>query len=141
MKTTTTQATDKQIQIQAIETFFESLDTEVDIVNHIDINQLLQNIEQSKSESNNPDQEPFETILYELQDRNAFDIEIIYYSNAMKYLSENDPSLSESLEIAAEFGMPINDINSETLASLHASQRAAVEFNELEDEINDFFTP
>ncbi len=44
--------------------------------------------------------------------------EIIYYSNAMKYLSENDQSLAESIEIAVEYGFELESINSELLASL-----------------------
>ena len=44
--------------------------------------------------------------------------EIIYYSRAIEYLSENDPSLTESLAIALEFGYGPEDLNSERLASL-----------------------
>ena len=44
--------------------------------------------------------------------------EIIYYSNAMKYLSENDNSLRESMEIADELGYKPKNINSELLATL-----------------------
>ena len=35
-----------------------------------------------------------------LHDNGFFNVEIIYYSRAIKYLQENDPSLCESLEIA-----------------------------------------
>lgn len=44
--------------------------------------------------------------------------DIIYYSRAMEYLQENDASLRRSLEIASEFGYPLEDLNSEKLASL-----------------------
>lgn len=53
---------------------------------------------------------------------NGFDEEIIYFSNAMKYLSENDLSLRESLELAYDFGYETKDLNSEILASLLASE-------------------
>jgi len=51
-----------------------------------------------------------------------FNEEIIYYYNAIKYLKDNDQSLSESLEIAEEYGYSITNINSELLATLHASR-------------------
>lgn len=67
--------------------------------------------------------------LYEeLNDNGAFDIDIIYYNRAMTYLSENDFSLTESIEIAVDMGYDLANINSETLASLHASQKARDDF-------------
>ena len=44
--------------------------------------------------------------------------EVIYYSRAMEYLSENDASLNESLGIASEQGLSVDSLNSEVLASL-----------------------
>lgn len=44
--------------------------------------------------------------------------DIIYYSNAMKFLSEHDGSLRESVDVALEYGMELKDVNSETLASI-----------------------
>lgn len=44
--------------------------------------------------------------------------DIIYYSNAMEFLTENDISLKESLEIASEYGFELKDLNSETLANI-----------------------
>jgi len=76
--------------------------------------------------------------LYEeLNDNGAFDIDIIYYNRAMKYLSENDFSLSESIEIAVDMGYELENINSELLASLHASQKAREDFHSITDEINE----
>ena len=66
-------------------------------------------------------------------------MEIIYYSNAIKFLQENDPSLKESLEIASEFGYSLENLNSEVLASLLASRQAEEEFYDLQSEIDDFF--
>ena len=66
-------------------------------------------------------------------------MEIIYYSNAIKFLQENDPSLKESLEIAEEYGFEIGSLNSEVLASLLASRQAEEEFYDLQSEIDDFF--
>lgn len=109
-----------------IENFLSKLNTEIDVLNYVDVDNIdLLN--------------PFDSICEMIEDNNGFDIEIIYYSNAIKYLSENDPSLVESLEIASEFGYTPDNLNSEILASLLASKLAREEFMELEDEINDFF--
>lgn len=64
----------------------------------------------------------------ELDDKGAFNIDIIYYTRAMAYLSENDFSLYESVEIAVDMGYSLENINSELLASLHASQKARDNF-------------
>ena len=75
-----------------------------------------------------------------LHDNNAFDQEVIYYSTAIKYLQENDPSLSESMEIASELGFELKNLNSEVLASLLKTQNVQNDFSELETEIEDFLT-
>jgi intracellular sulfur oxidation DsrE/DsrF family protein len=86
----------------------------------------------------NEDFENFQDIYDLLNDANAFQVEIIYYSNAMKFLSENDSSLRESLEIAHEFGYEAKNLNSELLASLLASKMLQDEFSKLEYEIESF---
>ncbi len=61
--------------------------------------------------------------IYEDLNENGFlNVEIIYYHTAMKYLTEHDTSLTESLELAAELGYTTENLNSELLASLHASR-------------------
>lgn len=76
--------------------------------------------------------------LRELLDNNgAFNVEIIYYSNAIAFLQKNDPSLNESLELADEMGYKAKDLNSEILASLLASNYARIEFEDMESEITD----
>ena len=67
-------------------------------------------------------------IYDELQDNGFFNVDIIYYSKAIEYLKNNDASLSESIEIASEYGYTLENINSETLASLHASQQRINKF-------------
>jgi hypothetical protein len=81
----------------------------------------------------------FDDVLNYLEDQGAFNVEIIYYSNAIKYLQEHDPSLRISLEMAEELGFSIGDLSSETLASLLASQNVRDEFYELEDQFDEFF--
>jgi hypothetical protein len=111
---------------EQIEKFLSNLNTEIDILSCIDIEEI--------------DQENAYNSIYDmLNDRNGFDIEIIYYARAMEYLMKNDPSLTESLGIASEYGFDLSRLNSETLASLLASQNSRDEFAELEDGITDFF--
>jgi hypothetical protein len=74
-----------------------------------------------------------------IEDNQGFDSEIIYYSRAIEYLQENDPSLRNSLEIASEYGYEVSNLNSEILASLLASQNIREDFYKLEDEITEFF--
>ena len=76
----------------------------------------------------------------ELDNYNAFKIDIIYYNRAMDYLSENDASLSESIEIAVDMGYSLENLNSETLASLHASQKARDDFWRIKDDINEILS-
>ena len=113
-----------------IEAFLNSLDAKIEIndnlINFVDI----EDIDLSDA---------FNSIYDMVNDKGGFDIEVIYYSNAIKYLQENDPSLNESLEIAAEYGYELKNVNSEILASLLKSQNVRDEFLEFRDEINEFF--
>ena len=116
---------------EKIEAFLNSLDTKIEIndnlINYVDIEE----IEISDA---------FNSIYDMVQDNNGFDIDIIYYSNAIKYLQENDASLMESLEIAEEYGYELKNLNSEVLASLLASRNSQESFYDVKDEIEDFFT-
>lgn len=109
-----------------IENFLSELSTEIDVLNYVDVD----NIDMLN---------PFDSICEMIEDNGGFDIEIIYYSSAIDFLAENDPSFVESLEIAFDYGYYVQNLNSEILASLLASKLARDEFYELESEINDFF--
>jgi|SRR5690625_796301 len=84
---------------------------------HLDIDYLINN-----SEADTVDELRDEAI--EL----IHEQEVIYYSKAIKYLSENDPSLQISLELAKDLGYSLENINSELLATLLLQ-------NELETEL------
>ena len=84
----------------------------------------------------NEDFTTFEEVRDLLEDNDAFNVEVIYYNDAMSYLMENDSSLKRSLELALDFGYSIKDLNSELLASLLASENARTEFYQLQSEIN-----
>ena len=110
-----------------ITSFLQSLNTEISILDFITVDW-----------ENNKDLS-FDEIESEINNNNGFDLDIIYYPNAIEYLKNNDPSLKESLEIASEFGFSIDNLSSETLASLLYSQNERVKFYNLRDEINEFF--
>jgi hypothetical protein len=109
-----------------IENFLSELNTEIDVLNYVDIDNI------------DPD-DPFDSICEMIEDNNGFDVEIIYYSNAIDFLAKNDPSLTESLEVAAELCFEVQNLNSEILASLLASKLVREEFYKLKSKINDFF--
>ena len=70
-----------------------------------------------------------------IDEARGFDIEIIYYRKALDYLKENDCSLSDSIDLAIEYGYQIEDLNSELLASLHASREVRQEYNDQESDL------
>eukprot|EP00919_Chromeraceae_sp_WS-2016_P053284 GHVR01126539.1.p2 GENE.GHVR01126539.1~~GHVR01126539.1.p2 ORF type:complete len:125 (+),score=21.64 GHVR01126539.1:576-950(+) len=65
--------------------------------------------------------------------------DIIYYSKAMEFLKEHDPSLQESLGLASGLGYDPSDLNSETLATLLTQQKLFEDWSELSSEIEEYF--
>lgn len=65
--------------------------------------------------------------------------EIIYYYNAMKFLSEEDASLQESIELAQDYGYELANLNSETLATLLLQQKLDEELSGLYGLLEDYF--
>ena len=125
MNTHTETQTKQEKQIEDLIKLFE------DYTEDIDIDYMLNGYEIGEDIVNSDD------LLEIIEDNNGFDIDIIYYSKAIKYLSENDASLSESIEIAVDMGYSLENLNSETLASLHASQKAKEDFDDITDEIDE----
>lgn len=107
---------------EKIEEFLKGLECNIDIMDYVDAENVTS----------------FDDVLSQIEDNNGFGVEIIYYSRAMEYLSENDPSLYDSMQIADEYGYSPGQLNSELLASLLASKYARGSFMELEDEIEGF---
>ena len=112
-----------ETRAQKIEEFLKNLNTEINILDYVDTETV----------------NSYDDVRDQIEDNNGFDIEIIYYSNAIEYLHKNDPSLQESLSIAEDMGFTPGNLNSEILASLLASQNARNEFYSLESEITYFF--
>jgi hypothetical protein len=115
-----------QEQKDSITKFLNDLDIDITITDYVNAEDI--DIENA-----------YESILEVLQENGGFNVEIIFYTRAMEYLKENDPSLQESLEIANDFGFSLDSLNSETLASLLASRNAEEQFFELQSEIDEFF--
>ena len=117
--------------------------TELQKSNNLDLTDYLQNCfsdeELEELDQDNPT-DCYETLSELLDEGGYFDIDIIYHDAAMEYLSENDPSLQDSLEIASEMGCMLDNLNSELLASLLASRLERDRFYELQCDIEDFFT-
>tara|TARA_R110000796_G_scaffold155109_1_gene271819 strand:+ start:807 stop:1169 length:363 start_codon:yes stop_codon:yes gene_type:complete len=65
--------------------------------------------------------------------------EIIYYTKAMAYLTEKDNSLRRSLEIAEVQGFEVKNLNSELLAALLYQDELYNDWNEIEEEIMQYF--
>ncbi len=57
----------------------------------------------------------------------------------MAYLTENDNSLTRSLEIADEQGFEVANLNSELLATLLYQDERYNEWSGIEDEIMEYF--
>ena len=125
-KQTEQEFTEEQIKLDELEILFDSYVEDIDITDYL--------TEEDLQEGNINDAQDLYDLLY---DNYAFDVEIIYYSTAMKYLTEHDISLSESIEIAIERGYELESINSETLASLHASRQAENDFWTIKDDIDE----
>lgn len=66
------------------------------------------------------------------------DKQVIFYSTAIDYLKENDPSLKISLELAKDCWFSLDSLNSELLASLLATDNAKDDYETFISEIIDF---
>lgn len=115
---------------ERIQAFFNEI-----ALNHLNANDFLTEDDLQNLDFSNA----FEEILEILEDKNAFDIEIIYYRTAIEYLCKHDASLVDSLELAHELGYDIQQLTSETLASLLASSIIKDAFFGLSEDIFNFF--
>jgi len=70
-------------------------------------------------------------IDYATLEQYVHEYEVIYYHVAMEFLSEHDPSMYQSMEIAQDLGYEPKDINSELLATLLFQHLAMQELYEI----------
>ena len=121
--------TEAELKLDELESLF------LDYIEDIDVTDYITEADLEEGNINDANE------LYDLlHDNYAFDVEIIYYSTAMEYLTEHDQSLSESFEIANEMGFDLENLSSETLASLHASRQAEEDFWSIKDEIDEILS-
>jgi len=116
-------STETLTRTEKIEEFLNDLSIDIDFPYYVDAEEV----------------NSYDEIQSILEDSDVFNVEVIYYSVAIKYLAENDASLYESMHLASELGYEAENINSELLASLLQSQELRQEFYDLESEITDFF--
>lgn len=88
-----------------------------DVLNYNDINTL----------------EELEECLY----NKIREIEIIYYFDAINILKEEDQSLTESFEIAIEYGFELKNLNSEILATLLIQNRCFERLSDFMQEVEE----
>ncbi len=109
-----------------METKFEKI---LNVISHLDID--FSHLQDEINEINSFNE------LYDLFYKdNLLNVDIIYYNKAINYLSENDASLKESLDIALQYGYDLKNLNSEILASLHATECLNSKFSSLRNEID-----
>jgi len=80
----------------------------------------------------------FTEFCYKVNDA-IMEEEVIYYYEAMKYLTREDASLSDSLEIASEYGYTTEQLNSELLATLLYQQKLTEQWYEIEEQVEELF--
>ena len=80
------------------------------------------------------DYDDYDAIIEELENQITQE-DIIYYYKAMRYLSDNDQSLKDSLTLARDFGCTLEHLNSETLATILLQDKLQTELYELSEDI------
>jgi len=121
---------------EVVKSYVNNIEKELD--SDLDVEYFLKNYK---------DLDDFENFAEDFYDyiieNGILNVDIIYYSKAINYLSKNDASLRDSLEIAIEYGYSIENLNSEILASLLATQNNIENFennfdvDELQEMIDD----
>tara|TARA_R100001163_G_C5050664_1_gene187503 strand:- start:248 stop:613 length:366 start_codon:yes stop_codon:yes gene_type:complete len=114
---------------EKLENIFEYIEKETEqcVTDHLDIEDILK-------------MESYYELYDELDDVGFFNVEILYYANAMDYLKEHDTSLADSLQYAHGLGYAAQDLNSELLASILATENLIESFGSYYDEIEDILT-
>lgn len=80
----------------------------------------------------------FDSFIQAMQDE-IDKVEIVYYWNAMEFLTKNDSSLMNSLEIADLYGFELKQLNSEILATLLQRSFMNEDLEKLIPEIKEVF--
>ena len=116
----------KKEKLENIFTYIENGTDEL-VTDYIDMEEILK-------------MEGYDDLYEKLEEEGFFDVDIIYYARAMDYLKEHDSSLSDSLTLAGEMGYRSEDLSSEKLASILASEKIRESFAEFYDEIEEILS-
>ena len=100
-----------------------------------DFNDLIRNYVWQEMENVESIDEIREVFEKANEDREITNEDVIYFSNAIKYLSENDPSLRESMEIASDYWYETKSLNSELLASLLKTRENEDDYGKFIDKV------
>ena len=128
---------EKTTTFTQLQEFINEKSKEYDFIDNIDLDDIHDDIADEDGVLFDAD-EVINSIELLNEDRQITDEEIIYHWNAIDFLAKEDPSLQESIELAADLGFGIKDLNSETLASLLSSNINLADRQELMEEIRKF---
>ena len=119
----------KRSEIEAVvEKWIEDNTGELELTDYINIEEIVNDFEESGVTV--AKENILDTLTQAINEQ-----EIIYYSNAIDYLSKNDASLNESMNIANDLGYEASNINSELLATLLYQQNLQADLWDIIEEL------
>ena len=110
---------------EQIENFLQSLETEVDVLEWVEIDRIDKN-------------NAFESIYQMIYENKGFNMRL-KNENAEKFLAKNDPSEIKIMAIALAYGYSVKDVTPKSLAELLYTLKTLSQFLSLQDKINNFF--
>jgi hypothetical protein len=108
-----------------IENFLQSLETEVDVLEWVEIDRIDMN-------------DPFESIYQMIYENKGFNMRL-KSENAEKFLAENDTAEIKIMAIALAYGYSAKDLTAKSLADLLYTLKTLSKFLSMQDKINNFF--
>lgn len=110
---------------EQIENFLQSLETEVDVLEWVEIDRIDMN-------------DPFESIYQMIYENKGFNMRL-KSENAEKFLAENDTAEIKIMAIALAYGYSAKDLTAKSLADLLYTLKTLSKFLSMQDKINNFF--
>lgn len=108
-----------------IEDFLDNLETEVDVLEWVEIDKIDKN-------------NPFESIYKMIEENKGFNMHL-KNEDAEKFLAKNDPAKIKIMAIALAYGYSAKDVTPKSLAELLYTLKTISQFLSLQDKINNFF--
>jgi hypothetical protein len=110
---------------EQIEHFLDSLETEVDVLEWVEIDRIDKN-------------NAFESIYQMIYENKGFNMRL-KNENAEKFLAKNDTAEIKIMAIALAYGYSAKDLTTKSLADLLYTLKTLSKFLSLQDKINNFF--